>query len=181
MGVCSCRLYLGKGVPCSCRLYLGKGGVSSGAFTSVCLRPRVQYSCNRRRALNSTLHPAIFLEMVKFLDLGVLHFSLVLPRVSHVGPPRPSGEFKVLGRWQSWMRNKMQMHLYIPWVCRHTCLNNKTCMQIRPADATSRPPMSASSPPLRSAVTDLRPVSWCSGTERNKRRCLLVKEVWAIM
>ena len=54
------------GVPCSCRMYLGKGGVSSGAFTSVCLRPRVQYSCNRRRALNSTLHPAIFLEMVKF-------------------------------------------------------------------------------------------------------------------
>ena len=33
----------------------------------------------RRRTLKSTLHPAIFWEMVKFVDLGVLYFSLVLP------------------------------------------------------------------------------------------------------
>ena len=33
----------------------------------------------RRRNLNSILHPAIFLEMVKFVDLGVLYFSLVFP------------------------------------------------------------------------------------------------------
>ena len=32
----------------------------------------------RRRTLKSTLHPAIFWEMVKFVDLGVLYFSLVL-------------------------------------------------------------------------------------------------------
>ena len=32
-----------------------------------------------RRTLKSTLHPTIFWEMVKFVDLGVLNFSLVLP------------------------------------------------------------------------------------------------------
>ena len=31
------------------------------------------------RTLKSTLHPAIFWEMVKFVDLGVLYLSLVLP------------------------------------------------------------------------------------------------------
>ena len=36
----------------------------------------------RRRTLKSTLHPTIFWEMVKFVDLGVLYFSLVLPRQS---------------------------------------------------------------------------------------------------
>ena len=36
--------------------------------------------CCRRRTLKSTFHPAIFWEMVKFVDLGVLYFSLVLPR-----------------------------------------------------------------------------------------------------
>ena len=35
---------------------------------------------SKKRALKSTLHPAIFWEMVKFVDLGVLYFSLVLPR-----------------------------------------------------------------------------------------------------
>ena len=34
---------------------------------------------SRRRTLKSTLHPAIFWEMVKFVDLGVLYLSLVLP------------------------------------------------------------------------------------------------------
>ena len=33
-----------------------------------------------KRILKSNLHPAIFWEMVKFADLGVLYFSLVLPR-----------------------------------------------------------------------------------------------------
>ena len=33
----------------------------------------------RRRTLKSTLHSTIFWEMVKFVDLGVLYFSLVLP------------------------------------------------------------------------------------------------------
>jgi hypothetical protein len=33
----------------------------------------------RRRSLKSTLQPTIFWEMVKFVDLGVLYFSLVLP------------------------------------------------------------------------------------------------------
>ena len=41
------------------------------------------YCCSRallrRRTLKSTLHPTIFWEMVKFVDLGVLYFSLVLP------------------------------------------------------------------------------------------------------
>ena len=31
-------------------------------------------------------------------NLGVLYFSVMLPRGSHMGPPRPSGEFKVLGK-----------------------------------------------------------------------------------
>ena len=35
--------------------------------------------CTRRRSLKSTLQPTIFWEMVKFVDLGVLYFSLVLP------------------------------------------------------------------------------------------------------
>ena len=34
---------------------------------------------SRRRTLKSTLHPSIFWEMVKFVALGVLYFSLVLP------------------------------------------------------------------------------------------------------
>ena len=34
----------------------------------------------RRRTLKSTLHPTIFCEMVKFVDLGVLYMSLVLPQ-----------------------------------------------------------------------------------------------------
>ena len=34
---------------------------------------------SKKRSLKSTLHPAIFWEMVKFVDLGVLYFSLVLP------------------------------------------------------------------------------------------------------
>ena len=34
----------------------------------------------RRRTLSSPLYPAIFWEMVKFVDLSVLYFSLVLPR-----------------------------------------------------------------------------------------------------
>ena len=34
----------------------------------------------RRRTLKSTSHSVIFWEMVKFVDLGVLSFSLVLPR-----------------------------------------------------------------------------------------------------
>ena len=34
----------------------------------------------RRRTLKSTLHPTIFWEMVKFVDLDVLYFSLVLPQ-----------------------------------------------------------------------------------------------------
>ena len=38
--------------------------------------------------LKSTLHPAIFWEMVKFVDLGVLYFSLVLPR-EPMGSLRP--------------------------------------------------------------------------------------------
>ena len=33
----------------------------------------------QRRTLKSTLHPTIFWEMVKFVALGVLYFSLVLP------------------------------------------------------------------------------------------------------
>ena len=37
---------------------------------------------NRRRTLKSTLHSTIFWEMVKFVDLGVLYVSLVLPRQS---------------------------------------------------------------------------------------------------
>ena len=37
-----------------------------------------EYQC-RRRTLKSTLHPSIFWEMVKFVALGVLYFSLVLP------------------------------------------------------------------------------------------------------
>ena len=32
------------------------------------------------RTLKSTLHPTIFWEMVKFVDLGVLYLSLVLPQ-----------------------------------------------------------------------------------------------------
>ena len=32
--------------------------------------------------LEVTLHPTIFWEMVKFVDLGVLYLSLVLPRKS---------------------------------------------------------------------------------------------------
>ena len=34
---------------------------------------------DRRRTLKSTLHPTTFWEMVKFVTLGVLYFSLVLP------------------------------------------------------------------------------------------------------
>ena len=34
---------------------------------------------HRRRTLKSTLHSSIFWEMVKFVALGVLYFSLVLP------------------------------------------------------------------------------------------------------
>ena len=48
--------------------------------------------------LKSTLHPAIFLEMVKFVVFGVLYFSLVLPGQATTAWPRPSVEFKVLGR-----------------------------------------------------------------------------------
>ena len=39
----------------------------------------VSWNCHRRRTLKSTLHPTIFWEMVKLVDLGVLYFSLVLP------------------------------------------------------------------------------------------------------
>ena len=35
--------------------------------------------CHRRRSLKSTLQPTIFWELVKFVDLSVLYFSLVLP------------------------------------------------------------------------------------------------------
>ena len=38
------------------------------------------------------------LEMVKFVDLGVLFFSLVLPGQASLAWPKPSGECKVLGR-----------------------------------------------------------------------------------
>ena len=41
---------------------------------------------------------AIFWEMVKFVDLGVLYFSLVLPREPTMGSLRPSVDFKGLGR-----------------------------------------------------------------------------------
>ena len=44
---------------------------------------------SRPRTLKSTLHPAIFWEMVKFVDLGVLYFSLVLPREPTMGSLRP--------------------------------------------------------------------------------------------
>ena len=47
------------------------------------------YETHRRRTLKSTLHPAIFWEMVKFVDLGVLYFSLVLPREPTMGSLRP--------------------------------------------------------------------------------------------
>ena len=47
------------------------------------LPPLLRY---RRR---TTLHPAIFWEMVKFVDLGVLYFSLVLPREPTMGSLRP--------------------------------------------------------------------------------------------
>ena len=40
----------------------------------------IEQTCSyRRRSLKSTLQPTIFWEMVKFVDLGVLYFSLVLP------------------------------------------------------------------------------------------------------
>ena len=53
--------------------------------TSPKFQPKFQalsFSCEttlRRRILKSTLHPTIFWEMVKFVALGVLYFSLVLP------------------------------------------------------------------------------------------------------
>ena len=53
----------------------------------------------RRSPLNSPLHPAIFFGSVKFVDLGVLYFSLVLPGQPTLGCPWPSVEFKVLGRY----------------------------------------------------------------------------------
>ncbi len=40
----------------------------------------VHLVATRRRTLKSTLHPTIFSEMVKFVDLGVLYFSLLLPQ-----------------------------------------------------------------------------------------------------
>ena len=52
----------------------------------------------RRRTLKSTLHPAIFWEMVKFVDLGVLYFSLVLATEPTMGSLRPCVDFKGLGR-----------------------------------------------------------------------------------
>ena len=53
----------------------------SGALSQPPLDDFLLFSVTfRRRTLNSTLHPDIFWEMVKFVDLGVLYFSLVLPR-----------------------------------------------------------------------------------------------------
>ena len=46
-------------------------------------------NCSRRRTLKSTLLSTIFWEMVKFVDLGVLYFSLVLPREPTMGSLRP--------------------------------------------------------------------------------------------
>ena len=61
----------------------------------------ISITSSRRRTLKSTLHPAIFWEMVKFVDLqdlGVLNFSLVLPREPTMGSLRPRLDFKGLGR-----------------------------------------------------------------------------------
>ena len=53
--------------------------------------------CCRRRTLKSTFHPAIFWEMVKFVDLGVLYFSLVLPRQSRWTAGGPEWILRSLG------------------------------------------------------------------------------------
>ena len=44
-----------------------------------------------------TLHPAIFWEMVKFVDLDVLYFSLVLATEPTTGSLRASVDFEALG------------------------------------------------------------------------------------
>ena len=51
----------------------------------------------RRRTLKSTLHSTIFWEMVKFVDLGVLYVSLVLPRQSRWTAGGPEWTLRALG------------------------------------------------------------------------------------
>ena len=47
--------------------------------------------------LKSTLHSTIFWEMVKFVDLGVLYFSLVLPAQSWWTAGGPEWTLRSLG------------------------------------------------------------------------------------
>ena len=54
----------------------------------------------RRSPLNSPLHPAIFFGSVKFVDLGVLYFSLVLPGQARWRALGLRG-IEVLGRFQT--------------------------------------------------------------------------------
>ena len=46
---------------------------------------------DRDPSLRDTLHPAIFWEMVKFVDLDVVYLSLVLPRQPTRGLPEAKG------------------------------------------------------------------------------------------